>query len=294
MTSAIRINVDICKTGVRPQPRKSGSDPDFPGTVYLVGAGPGAPDLLTLRAVRLLAEADVVFHDALVHPETLALASRAQKIAVGKRCGRHSTAQQFINKRLADAARRYRVVVRLKGGDPMLFGRAQEEIEFLKGRGIRVEIVPGVTAALAASAELGVSLTQRLVSRSVVFATPRTATGAGRSGWEDAVAAADTAVLYMAAGEAAAVKEALLRRGMSAGTPVAIAENVSLESSNLRCGSLESLPELAATLQGGPALVLIGEVFAALQAQRYRPSTSGNLMSAAEPAFGLRTASQSA
>src|SRR5689334_7138822 len=98
------------------------------GTVYLVGAGPGAADLLTLRAARLLADADIVFHDALVPAAILALAARAQKVAVGKRCGKHSTAQRFINKQLADAARKHRKVVRLKGGDPMLFGRAQEEI----------------------------------------------------------------------------------------------------------------------------------------------------------------------
>src|SRR5690349_1134297 len=96
------------------------------GTVYLVGAGPGAPDLLTLRAAKLLAAADIVFHDALVHPDTLALAAHAEKIAVGKRCGGHSTAQRFINKRLVDAAAKHRTVVRLKGGDPMLFGRAHE------------------------------------------------------------------------------------------------------------------------------------------------------------------------
>jgi uroporphyrin-III C-methyltransferase len=274
--------------------KKSGSDPDFVGTVYLVGAGPGAPDLLTLRAARLLAEAEIVFYDALVHPETLALAERAVKILVGKRCGRHSTAQRFINKRLADAARRHRVVVRLKGGDPMLFGRAHEEISFLKANSIKVEVVPGITAALAASAELGVSLTQRLVSRSVVFATPRTAEGAEPSGWENAVAAADTAVLYMAAGEAEAVKEALLRQGMSATTPVAVAENVSLDSSSVRCGNLAALVDLAATLEGGPALVLIGEVFAELEAQRNLPSTSGKVISAAAAAFGLRSASQSA
>ena len=98
------------------------------GRVYLVGAGPGAPDLLTLRAADILRRADVVFHDALVHPETLALAVRAERVAVGKRSGRRSTAQQFINKRLVDAARKHAVVVRLKGGDPLLFGRAQEEI----------------------------------------------------------------------------------------------------------------------------------------------------------------------
>src|SRR5687768_10551042 len=99
------------------------------GMVHLVGAGPGAPDLLTVRAVRLLGEADIVFHDALIGPDILSLAQRAEKVAVGKRSGRHSTAQHFINKRLLDAAKRYPVVVRLKGGDPMLFGRAHEEIE---------------------------------------------------------------------------------------------------------------------------------------------------------------------
>src|SRR5213076_159081 len=98
------------------------------GKVYLVGAGPGAPDLLTLRAAEVLKRADIVFHDALVHPEIIGLACGAERIAVGKRCGKHSTAQRFINKRLVDAACRYRTVVRLKGGDPMLFGRAHEEI----------------------------------------------------------------------------------------------------------------------------------------------------------------------
>src|SRR5499427_3428041 len=131
------------------------------GTVYLVGAGPGAPDLLTVRAARLLELADIVFHDALVHPGTLAIAARAELIAVGKRCGKHSTAQRFINKRLIDAAQRHAVVVRLKGGDPMLFGRAQEEIDALDAAGVPWDVVPGVTSALAANAQLGVSLTRR-------------------------------------------------------------------------------------------------------------------------------------
>jgi len=244
------------------------------GTVFLVGAGPGAPDLLTVRAVRLLGEADVVFHDALIHPEVLKLCSKA--IPVGKRSGRHSTAQHFINKRLADAARRYKIVVRLKGGDPMLFGRAHEEIEYLKKNSIQVEIVPGVTAALAASAELGVSLTQRLKARTVVFATPRTAPGAAPSGWEKAVAAADTAALYMAAGEARAVREALLRAGLAAETPLAIAENVSLAGSSVRAGTLAQLPQLAEGLGGGPSLVLLGKVFAALQRQPERQRKQGD------------------
>lgn len=231
------------------------------GTVYLVGAGPGAPDLLTVRAVRLLGEADIVFHDALIHPEVLKLCSKA--VPVGKRSGRHSTAQRFINKRLADAARRYRVVVRLKGGDPMLFGRAHEEIEYLKRNSIRVEIVPGVTAALAASAELGVSLTQRLMARTVVFATPRTAKDAKPSNWEKAVAAADTAALYMAAGDAEYVRDALIAAGVAPSMPVAIAESVSLDNSSVRAGTLAGLPRLASATEGGPALLLVGEVFAA-------------------------------
>ena len=235
-----------------------------------MGAGPGAPDLLTLRAARILAAADVVFHDALIGEKILALSPKAILIAVGKRSGRHSTAQRFINKRLADAARRHRVVVRLKGGDPMLFGRAHEEIESLESEGIAVEVVPGVTAALAASAELGVSLTQRLLARTVVFATPRTAKGAEPSGWEQAVAAADTAVLYMAAGEAQYVKDALLAAGLEPATPVAIAENVSLETRKVVAGTLAALPALAAQMGDGPALVLIGEVFAALEAQPQR------------------------
>src|SRR5437764_15164455 len=141
------------------------------GVVYLIGAGPGATDLLTLRAARLLEAADIVFHDALVPRDVLALAGRAELVSVGKRCGRHSTAQRFINKRLVDAARRYAVVVRLKGGDPLLFGRAHEELSALRAAGIEYEIVPGVTAALAASADLGISLTQRGLARSVAFLT---------------------------------------------------------------------------------------------------------------------------
>jgi uroporphyrin-III C-methyltransferase len=229
-------------------------------TVYLVGAGPGAPDLLTLRAVRLLGEADIVFHDALINPETLRIAARALLVPGGKRSGRYSTAQRFINKQLADAARRYRVVVRLKGGDPMLFGRAHEEIAFLKREKIRVEVVPGVTAALAAGAELGISLTQRLVARSVVFATPRTAEGARPSGWEKAIASADTAVLYMAAGEAQEVKDALIAAGVRRETPLVIAENVSLPSAAAFAGTLDQLPKLAARLNGGPAVIVLGEV----------------------------------
>ena len=231
------------------------------GIVYLVGAGPGSPDLLTVRAARLLGEAQIVFHDALVPREILQLAEKAILVPVGKRHGRHSTAQAFINKRLLDAARQYQVVVRLKGGDPMLFGRAQEEISFLKRFNIQVEIVPGITAASAASARLGVSLTLRGVSRSVVFATPRVGEGEERSAWARAVAAADTAALYMAAHDAEAVRDELLRAGLPPETPVVVAENISLADERITTCRLLELNRIILE-NSKPALLLFGEVFA--------------------------------
>lgn len=230
------------------------------GTVHLVGAGPGAADLLTLRAARLLGEADIVFHDALVPAAILSLAPKAEKVAVGKRCGRHSTAQRFINKRLADAAGTHAVVVRLKGGDPMLFGRAQEEIAYLRSRGVRVEIVPGVTAALAAAAETGVSLTQRGLARSVAFVTPRVGEGAAPSSWLDAALAADTVAIYMGAGDAAAIAQALISAGKRASTPAALIENGSRADARIVAGTLAELPLLAQELGAGPAMILLGEV----------------------------------
>ena len=236
------------------------------GTVYLVGAGPGAADLLTVRAARLLAEADIVFHDALIGPEILALAPQAEKVAVGKRCGRHATTQVFINKRLADAARRYRVIVRLKGGDPMLFGRAHEELSYLQAHGIEVQVVPGITAALGAAAALGVSLSRRGVSRSVVFATPRVGEGERASDWAPAAAHGDTVALYMASHDAAAVRDALLAAGMPAETPAVVAADVSLPGERWFSGTLAQLPALAGEVAGAPALLLLGEVLAGAQA----------------------------
>jgi uroporphyrin-III C-methyltransferase len=230
------------------------------GTVYLVGAGPGAVDLLTLRAARLLAEADIVFHDALVPAPILTLAARAEKVAVGKRCGRHLTAQRFINKRLVDAARQHRIVVRLKGGDPMLFGRAHEELSYLRAHRVRVEVVPGITAALAVAGEMSISLTRRGVARSVTLVTPRQGAGEAANEWARAVLAADTSAIYMGAGDAKAIVQALLGAGKRASTPVAIVENASLPEARTLYGSLAELPALAAQLGGGPALIVLGEV----------------------------------
>jgi uroporphyrin-III C-methyltransferase len=231
------------------------------GTVYLVGAGPGAADLLTLRAARLLERADIVFHDALVPDEVLFLSRNSIKITVGKRSGRLSTAQKFINKRLVDAARRYKVVVRLKGGDPMLFGRAQEELAWLKQHRIRCEIVPGVTAALAATAELGVSLTARGLSRSVAFLTTRAAAGERPNEWLKVALAADSVVIYMGAGQAEAIAQALIGAGKPPATPVAIVEQASLPGVRKFAGTLAQLPALAARCGDGPVAILLGEVY---------------------------------
>jgi len=242
------------------------------GKVFLVGAGPGAPDLLTLRAVRVLERADVVFYDALVHPETIAIAAAAERIAVGKRCGKHSTAQRFINKRLVDAARKHSVVVRLKGGDPMLFGRAQEEIAALAAAGVAYEVVPGVTAALAASAELGISLTQRGAARSVVFLTPRVGEGEKPNEWARAAAASDTAVIYMGAGQAAMIADALLAQGVPAARPVMVVENASLPGCRHFTLALRDLPRVADLGLTGPALIMIGEAYAEALAAAARTS----------------------
>ncbi len=231
------------------------------GTVYLVGAGPGAPDLITLRAARLLTGADIVFHDALVHPDTIALAARAEKVAVGKRCGAHSTSQRFINKRLVDAARKHAIVVRLKGGDPMLFGRAQEELDALAAAGVTHEVVPGITAALAASADLKVSLTRRGLSRSVLFATPRSGREEQPADWMEPVLAADTGALYMASHEAKSISRELMARGRSASTPVAIVESASLPHTQRWLTTLEALSTNGFPEATGPVLVLIGEVY---------------------------------
>lgn len=247
------------------------------GTVYLVGAGPGAPDLLTLRALRLLEQADIVFHDALVHPDTLALAARARLIAVGKRCGKLSTAQRFINKQLVDAAQNHRVVVRLKGGDPLLFGRAQEEIGALREAGIAVEVVPGISAAFSASALLAQSLTERGLSRSVAFVTPRVGEGETSHDWARPAASADTVVLYMASRQAEAISAGLQAAGIAATQPAIFVENASLPDARVLPTRVGTLATAAVQLGDGPALLLIGTVYEEIVADTERSSTTATL-----------------
>lgn len=250
------------------------------GKVYLVGAGPGAVDLITVRGAKLLAKADIVFHDALVDPEMLLLCPQAEHVAVGKRCGKLSSAQHFINKRLVDAAQKYQVIVRLKGGDPMLFGRADEEITALKQAGIEVEVVPGITAALAGAASLQQSLTLRGVSRSVAFITLAQGTeNTNPSNTDESQSVktqtinpainpitnpnADTLVYYMGRKDAAQIAKQLIEKNQphQASTPVHILEAVSTPKERLWSSTLQELADGKADDwfdSSSPALIMIG------------------------------------
>ncbi len=230
-----------------------------PGQVWLVGAGPGAADLLTVRAARILAEADVVLHDALVTPEILALCPQADLISVGKRSGQRSTAQALINEQLVAAAFRYDRIVRLKGGDPMLFGRADEELVALETARVPYAIVPGITTAFAAAASIRQPLTKRGVARNVAFFTSTTAPGEPD---QAALPGCDTLVQYMGGQEAIATAKRLLAHGKPSETPVIAIENVSRADERVMRMTLADmvggLPNCA-----GPVLVMIGEALRA-------------------------------
>lgn len=228
------------------------------GKVYLVGAGPGAADLITVRGARLLEQADVVLYDALVTPEMLALCREAELIPVGKRSGQRSTAQTLINQQLVECAGKFRRIVRLKGGDPMLFGRADEELRALEAAGIEVEVVPGITTAVAAAASTRQPLTKRGVARSVAFFTSSTAPDQPD---HPALPETDTLVQYMGGREAAATAERLLAEGRRPDLPVVVVENCSRADERiLRL----TLSDLARGLEPGhgPVLVMLGEALA--------------------------------
>ena len=246
------------------------SYPPSLGKVYLVGAGPGAADLITVRGARLLEKAEIVFHDALVEPEMLHLCPQAIKVPVGKRCGKLSSAQHFINKRLVDAAKQYKTVVRLKGGDPMLFGRADEEIQSLKKVGIEVEVIPGITAALAGAASLQQSLTLRGVSRSVAFVTLAQANeGKEKQSHNQPISNpnADTLIYYMGRKDAAKIAQQLLKQSENDDihkqeTPVHILEAVSTPRERLWSSTLGELADGKADDwfdRSSPALIMVGE-----------------------------------
>jgi uroporphyrin-III C-methyltransferase len=227
----------------------------------LMGAGPGAADLLTVRGHNALLQADVVVHDALVGEDILALIpEHVRTIEVGKRGHRASTAQSFINRLMVRLAKSGKKVVRLKGGDPSVFGRSSEEIAFLEAEGIGVDIIPGITTASAAAAQFGFSLTKRGVAQRILFATGRTALGA-QGDWAGADDPATTLCLYMGCGDSEAIVDMLIAKGRDPFTPALIAFNVGRDNARLVKTSLVELPNAVAQhADGTPGLIIIGEV----------------------------------
>jgi uroporphyrin-III C-methyltransferase len=228
--------------------------------VYLVGAGPGDPDLLTVRAVRTLGLADIVLHDALVSRDVLMLVSPHTRIMnVGKRCGRKSITQDEINDLLLRFSLSGQVVVRLKSGDPLIFGRAGEELDVLRKAGIEVEIVPGVTAALAAAATIQASLTDRRTADQVLIVSAHRGQGKEKMGWQSLVSSRTTVVVYMP-GEYVSIAGQLRRAGLSNATPCAVISKVSSsEEQQFRTtlGLLDHAPILPS-----PCVLIVGETLA--------------------------------
>jgi uroporphyrin-III C-methyltransferase len=236
---------------------------DRQGRVLLVGAGPGAADLLTLRALRAIESADVILFDALVGDEIRALfPASASAIEVGKRGHRTSTPQDFINRLMMRLARTGARVVRLKGGDPSIFGRAAEERAFLESHGIAVDVIPGVTTASAAAAEFGFSLTTRAKSRRVMLATGRTLVGPAEN-WSTAADPGTTLCLYMGCADIGSIAEQLIASGLSSATPAIAALDVSRRSSRLITSTLGGIAgDLAKEASESPVFICIGDACA--------------------------------
>ena len=235
------------------------------GRVALVGAGPGDPGLLTLRALRLLNEADVILHDRLVSPEVLALARRdAELLEVGKQVGgNHDATQANIHRLLVEHARAGRRVVRLKGGDPFVFGRGGEELEALALHGVEFEVVPGITAAIACGAYAGIPLTHRDHAQSVRFVTAHTRDADDGIDWPDLARDRQTLAFYMGVSGLGRIRDRLVAHGRDPGTPVALVENGSRAGQRVVTGTLAELPELASAHRvSAPAILFVGEVTA--------------------------------
>ncbi|MDF1609015.1 siroheme synthase CysG [Hoeflea sp. YIM 152468] len=235
-----------------------------PGHIWLVGAGPGAEDLLTLRAQRAMMEADAIVYDALVPEAVVALGRRdAERHSVGKRKGCHSKSQSEINEMLVRLGREGKRVVRLKSGDPLVFGRAGEEMAALRDAGVSFEIVPGITSALAAAADFELPLTLRGVASSLVFTTGHDLTGAALPDWARLAVSGATLCVYMGRSVAASIAARLIEAGLSADMTVAIVENASRGDRRLFHGTLADLPALEHRSElAGPVMVVIGDAVA--------------------------------
>src|SRR5712692_1405069 len=231
------------------------------GKVYLVGAGPGDPELLTLKALRVLRAADLVLHDDLVTPGILTLIPpTAQVHNVGKRCGRKSISQEEINALLVAYASDGLTVVRLKGGDPLIFGRAGEEMDVLRDAEIDFEVVPGVTAALGAAASARIPLTHRRLSSKLIFVTGHRCTGKTPTGWRDIVSPDATLVVHMPGENYGNLVAALCAAGLSSQTPCLIVSAAATPQEQIHRTTLEKLPQ--APRLPAPALLIIGAVAA--------------------------------
>ena len=233
------------------------------GSVTLVGAGPGDPDLLTVKALRALQDADVIFHDELVSPEILDRARRdAARIPVGRRAGKPGIGQDAINRLMIEAAKSGQRAVRLKGGDPFIFGRGGEEVEALRNAGVAYSVIPGISASLGAAAQFEVPLTFRNESLRITFLTAHKAEDADSVDWSPLTDAKMTVVVYMGMTAATSVRAGLLSAGRSPHTPVGVFSRVTRPDAQAAVGTLDELADLVKQIDGGPAILIIGDVVA--------------------------------